>query len=47
MIDLTGRKFGRRLVIERAHTRLGKVRWLCPRVARRIVARPAVRLKSH
>ena len=29
LIDLTGRKFGRWLVIERAHTRLGKVRWLC------------------
>jgi hypothetical protein len=29
LIDLTGRKFGRWTVIERAHTRLGKVRWLC------------------
>jgi hypothetical protein len=29
LIDLTGRKFGRWAVIERAHTRLGKVRWLC------------------
>jgi hypothetical protein len=29
LIDLTGRKLGRWTVIERAHTRLGKVRWLC------------------
>jgi hypothetical protein len=29
LIDLTARKFGRWTVIERAHTRLGKVRWLC------------------
>jgi len=29
LIDLTGRKFGRWTVIERAHTRLGTVRWLC------------------
>ena len=29
LINLTGRKFGRWTVIERAHTRLGKVRWLC------------------
>jgi hypothetical protein len=29
LIDLTGRAFGRRRVVERAHTRLGKVRWLC------------------
>ena len=29
LIDLTGRAFGRWRVVERAHTRLGKVRWLC------------------
>jgi hypothetical protein len=29
LIDLTDRKFDRWAVIERAHTRLGKVRWLC------------------
>jgi len=29
LIDLTDRKFGRWTVIERAHTRLSKVRWLC------------------
>jgi hypothetical protein len=28
-IDLTDQKFGRWTVIERAHTRLSKVRWLC------------------